>query len=64
MLIAFIITWIIAAALTAKADAMLVGEPTDWLFNFPAGLFIWPVVAVLICCDKHRIYGYSHEYHN
>ncbi len=68
MLIAFlIIIWIIGAVVTVKADAMLANDKSDWAFNLIASLFIWPVIAVLICCSKHEVcrgcYRQHREYH-
>ncbi len=51
----FITVWIVGACLTAKADAMLCRCPTDWKGDLIVSLFIWPVVAVLICREKHDI---------
>ncbi len=49
----FITIWIIGAAIVAKADAMLGNIPTDWKGDFIISLFVWPVIAVLICREKH-----------
>ncbi len=60
----FITIWCIGAALTVKADAVLVNVPTDWSY-FIVSLFVWPVVAVLICREKHDISdkGQHPDYH-
>jgi len=52
----FTILWLIAAALTVKADAMSVNIESDW-WNLPWSIVFWPFVAVLICFSKHAVYS-------
>ncbi len=61
----FITVWCVGAAITAKADAVLHGCPTDWKGDLIVSFFTWPVVAVLICRTKHDISdkGQHPDYH-
>ena len=58
------IVWILAAAITLKADAIIMRRPTDYGDWWLALLFWW-LVAILILTDKHECYGNDHktEYH-
>ncbi len=62
--IVLFLVWIIGSWLTAKADAVLTNQATEWE-NIVIGLFCWPIIAVCICCSKHTIYFESRhrEYH-
>jgi len=60
----FITIWCVGAAITVKADAMISDCPTDWKGDLIVALFTWPVVAVLICREKHDIsQGDRADYH-
>jgi hypothetical protein len=67
LLIALLCLWIIGAAVTVKADAMLANYKTEWYENLVPSLFVWPLIAILICTTKHACYSEGRydgrEYH-
>jgi hypothetical protein len=60
-LVGLITIWTSGAAVTVKADAMLAERETWWSDLLPS-MFVWPLIAVLICLSKHRTDGDKYVY--
>ncbi len=54
-LIVIVTIWLIGAAMTLKAEAMLSNQPTHWGV-WPLALVAWLPVAIIICSTKHSVY--------
>ena len=48
--------WVLGAAITLKADAVLCREPTDYLL-LPIVILCWVPVAILMLRDQHDCDG-------
>ena len=56
MIYMLIIVWVLGAAITLKADAMISNNPTNWREDWWLALLFWWLVAILICTDRHAVY--------